>query len=995
MLKKLYYLLAIFLTILAPVAARAEGSKELIQYLGHRPFLEDRNDNIGGIPRRNTIKVYVKAGEVLQLGSSARGIGSGDIIATAPTGQQFSCLTLGNGLIANKLQEDAGPGDGTSDTFIPCSPPPVTAAQEGIWEIQFRSPNSASTTNPSPTLANATSWSQGSASSFVTAWDVTVRNSTGQVQRGRAFANSLALNIGGNSTANTVIGVNSQLFVQTQDGYLYNVNLNGLDPFGFIFFSNKNGFIDASGKPTYRSVEAPSTATNLTNPPSNDDFTHKLFFNRPDTTNLPPRANVPGGGDTWLDPATKDPERPSNLRFFGKEGTENQTGTNPLQGEFKFDVPLSAPAETPFSISIYPDGDDNFTTPPIRVIIGRATPGENIVEWDGKDDNGNDVPPSAVGYRAQVKLYGGEVHFPLIDPESNPNGLIINRLTSLTNVVPGDPTYDPYWTYYDDSGFFNPGPPVAPSPIKLLTGGSSSGGIHKFAGSPGGQTPNSQTNPGLWWGNVRGIDTWAFVPSLPAALNGRIQVLRADLNIAKTLTTQTLVAGGEISYTITVTNNGPSNVTGVRVTDTFPAQIVNPTWTCAITTGTGACPTPSGSGNIDTTVNLNNGAVATFTVTAGLAPTATAPIINSATVTRPNDVADPVDQDGSGGDNITETSTARYETAITPANPRLGIAKQAGTPINNNDGTYTIPYTLVVKNMGNVAINNLQVSDDLSTTFDGLDFSIQSIESINSPGLTVLNVNTSYSGRSANQTLLQGTDSLAVGAEAQIRFSVRITPGSNLGPFNNTARANGTSPGGATVEDDSTDGAEPDFDGDGNPGNDRSPTSVRISGNSNLRLVKRVTRINETPLTGVVDDLNDPNYNAPSWPANYLQGQTNVPDVLPGDEVEYTIYFMSDGNIPANNVRICDRIPGDQTFVPDHFGVGRGSAVQFGTSGSQTLTNADDSDSGTFFPVGTTIDVNLCSGSNTNGALIWNLGNVPSNTNPINYGFVRFRAKVK
>lgn len=104
---------------------------------------------------------------------------------------------------------------------------------------------------------------------------------------------------------------------------------------------------------------------------------------------------------------------------------------------------------------------------------------------------------------------------------------------------------------------------------------------------------------------------------------------------------------------------------------------------------------------------------------------------------------------------------------------------------------------------------------------------------------------------------------------------------------------------------------------------------------------------------------------------------------------------MSDGGVPANDVKICDRIPEDQNFVPDHFAVGCGSAVQFGNSVPTPVTNADDRDSGTFFPVGTTIDINLCSGANTNGALIWNLGNVPSNTNPINYGFVRFRARVK
>ena len=144
---------------------------------------------------------------------------------------------------------------------------------------------------------------------------------------------------------------------------------------------------------------------------------------------------------------------------------------------------------------------------------------------------------------------------------------------------------------------------VEPNPISLLTGGSSSVGIHNFEGNfIAADTVNSADQPNAWWGNRRGIDTWALVPSQPVELNGRIVVLQADLEIAKTLTTTNLIAGGEISYTITVTNNGPSNVTGATVTDTFPTQIVNATWTCAITTGTGACTAASGSGDINTTV---------------------------------------------------------------------------------------------------------------------------------------------------------------------------------------------------------------------------------------------------------------------------------------------------------------------------------------------------------------------------------------------------------
>ena len=55
----------------------------------------------------------------------------------------------------------------------------------------------------------------------------------------------------------------------------------------------------------------------------------------------------------------------------------------------------------------------------------------------------------------------------------------------------------------------------------------------------------------------------------------------ADLGIAKQATPTTVNAGELVTYTITVGNAGPSDVTGATVTDTFQASLTNVTWTCA------------------------------------------------------------------------------------------------------------------------------------------------------------------------------------------------------------------------------------------------------------------------------------------------------------------------------------------------------------------------------------------------------------------------------
>ncbi len=75
-----------------------------------------------------------------------------------------------------------------------------------------------------------------------------------------------------------------------------------------------------------------------------------------------------------------------------------------------------------------------------------------------------------------------------------------------------------------------------------------------------------------------------------------------------------------MTYTIIVTNAGPSNATGATVADTFPASLTC-TWTC-VGAGGGTC-TASGSGNINDTVNLPAGGSVTYTASCTISAAAT------------------------------------------------------------------------------------------------------------------------------------------------------------------------------------------------------------------------------------------------------------------------------------------------------------------------------------------------------------------------------------
>ena len=96
---------------------------------------------------------------------------------------------------------------------------------------------------------------------------------------------------------------------------------------------------------------------------------------------------------------------------------------------------------------------------------------------------------------------------------------------------------------------------------------------------------------------------------------------QTDLRITKTDATASEVPGQSTTYTMVVTNLGPSNVVGAAVTDTIPAGVTSMSWTCA-GAGGGTCPA-SGSGTSTPPSPCQWARPATFTVTASVPASAT------------------------------------------------------------------------------------------------------------------------------------------------------------------------------------------------------------------------------------------------------------------------------------------------------------------------------------------------------------------------------------
>ncbi|MCP4661284.1 MAG: DUF11 domain-containing protein, partial [bacterium] len=164
----------------------------------------------------------------------------------------------------------------------------------------------------------------------------------------------------------------------------------------------------------------------------------------------------------------------------------------------------------------------------------------------------------------------------------------------------------------------------------------------------------------------------------------------ADLRVTKTDNRTTVVPGRRIRYRITVTNHGPSAVTGATVTDLMPPQLVDVSYT-STTSGAVSGNTASGTGDIADTVDLAVGATLTYTVWALVAPSASGPVINTATAVVPAGAEDP---DG-GNNSVTDHNSLSPE-------GDLAITKDDGLDelVPGTLATYTITVRNTVELVG-------------------------------------------------------------------------------------------------------------------------------------------------------------------------------------------------------------------------------------------------------------------------------------------------------
>lgn len=173
---------------------------------------------------------------------------------------------------------------------------------------------------------------------------------------------------------------------------------------------------------------------------------------------------------------------------------------------------------------------------------------------------------------------------------------------------------------------------------------------------------------------------------------------QADLSITKTNGVSSVGQGQTTTYTITVSNAGPTAVSGASVQDALPDGVTSAVWSCAPAASCGAA---SGTGDINTTVSLGVGGAATFTLTATVSPTATGSLVNTATVAVPAGAGDP----NPANNSATDTDT------ILPAPPALTLLDNFNRANANTLGSSWSQ--VVVLGSASIRVNANQASDVL------------------------------------------------------------------------------------------------------------------------------------------------------------------------------------------------------------------------------------------------------------------------------------------
>jgi uncharacterized repeat protein (TIGR01451 family) len=303
-----------------------------------------------------------------------------------------------------------------------------------------------------------------------------------------------------------------------------------------------------------------------------------------------------------------------------------------------------------------------------------------------------------------------------------------------------------------------------------------------------------------------------------------------DLTITKDDGLTEVVPGQTVVYTLTITNVGDQDATGVEVTDTLPA---NTSFVSASDGGVEA------GGVVTWTIGaLGAGETVYRTVTIQVDD----PV--GAGVEQITDTAEVMD-DGANGADPTPGNNTDTDTDTVIAAPDLTITKDDGlTEVMPGD---TVVYTLTITNVGDQDATGVEATDTLPANTSFVSASDGGSES---GGVVTWTIGPLAAGASVQRTVTVQVDSAVPAGVDQITDTAEVT-------------------------DDGANGADP------TPGNNTDTDTDTVIAAPDLRISK--------------DD--------------------GLTVVEPGDTVVYTLTITNDGNQDATGVEVTDTLPANTSFV--------------------------------------------------------------------------------
>ncbi|MCP4542818.1 MAG: DUF2341 domain-containing protein [Chloroflexi bacterium] len=318
-----------------------------------------------------------------------------------------------------------------------------------------------------------------------------------------------------------------------------------------------------------------------------------------------------------------------------------------------------------------------------------STPGDNSTTDD--DDDTQSVTPNPI---ADLSLdldvtnttpdAGSTVVFTLTVTNDGPSDA---TGVSVTDLLPNG------YTYVGDDGDYVSGTGVwtvgnlnnGDSATLLITATvEASGNYSNYAQVSASNEDDSDSTPGDNSTTDDDDDTQSVTPNAVA-----------DLALDKTSQPVPAVPGAAITYTLVVTNDGPSALTAITLIDNLPAAVQSPIYIesdGSYNEGTG----------VWTSLTFGAGDTISLTIVGTLDATFTGTLQNTATVT-PTGATDPEPSDNPADDDNPADPQADLALAKT-SYPRPAVP---GDPIT---------YTLVVDNNGPSAVTAITLTDNLPTT---------------------------------------------------------------------------------------------------------------------------------------------------------------------------------------------------------------------------------------------------------------------------------------